>query len=134
MAMMTGGQAVVDALRAEGVDTVFGIVGTHNYPIFDAIYGRRDVRLVVPRHEQGGAFMADGYARASGRLAACVTVPGPGLTNAMTGMGQAYSDSSPMLVVSAVTGGVAPQSPETKIRSRNAHRPAERSASRGRIG
>ena len=101
MAELTGGQAVVAALKAEGIDAVFGIVGTHNVAIFDALYDAPELRLVVPRHEQGASMMADGYARASGRLAACVTVPGPGLTNALTGVGQAYSDSSPLLLISA---------------------------------
>ncbi len=99
MQEMTGGQAVVAALRAEGIDTVFGIVGTHNHPIFDALYDCPELRLVVPRHEQGAAYMADGYARASGRVAACITVPGPGVTNALSGVGQAYSDSSPLVLV-----------------------------------
>ncbi|MBI4494131.1 MAG: thiamine pyrophosphate-binding protein [Chloroflexi bacterium] len=101
MPQMTGGQAVVAALRAEGIDTVFGIVGTHNAPLFDALYDCPDVRLVTPRHEQGAAMMADGYARASGRVAACFTVPGPGFTNTLTGLGQAYSDSSPLVLVAA---------------------------------
>jgi acetolactate synthase-1/2/3 large subunit len=99
MREMTGGEAVVAALRAEGVDTLFGIVGTHNHAIFDALFDRPDLRLVVPRHEQGAAYMADGFARASGRVAACVTVPGPGVTNALTGVGQAYSDSSPLVLI-----------------------------------
>lgn len=101
MPQLTGGQAVVHSLRAEGIDTVFGIVGTHNVHLFDALYDARDIRLVTTRHEQGAAMMADGYARASGRVAAVFTVPGPGVTNALTGLGQAYSDSSPLLLVAA---------------------------------
>ena len=101
MARMTGGRAVARALRAEGVEVVFGIVGTHNVQIFDGLYDEPDLRVVTTRHEQGAGFMADGYARATGRIAACVVVPGPGLTNAMTAIGQAYSDSVPLL---AITG------------------------------
>jgi acetolactate synthase-1/2/3 large subunit len=95
---MTGGQAVAAALRVEGIDHVFGIVGTHDNPLFDAVLDDNSMRVVTVRHEQGAAMMAAGYARASGRIAACFVVPGPGLTNALTGMGMAYSESAPMLV------------------------------------
>ncbi|MEI7970469.1 MAG: thiamine pyrophosphate-binding protein [Betaproteobacteria bacterium] len=98
MARMTGGRAVAEALRVEGVEHVFGIVGTHNCPLFDGVYAAGGVRSVTVRHEQGAAMMAAGYARASGKIAACFVVPGPGLTNALTGMGMAYSESAPMLV------------------------------------
>jgi acetolactate synthase-1/2/3 large subunit len=98
MQHMTGGRAVAMALKAEGVDHVFGIVGTHDCALFDGVYGDPAFRVVTVRHEQGAALMADGYARASGRIAACFVVPGPGLTNALTGMGMAYSESAPMLV------------------------------------
>lgn len=98
MQRMTGGQAVAAALKAEGIDHVFGIVGTHDCALFDGVYGDAAFRVVTVRHEQGAALMADGYARASGRIAACFVVPGPGLTNALTGMGMAYSESAPMLV------------------------------------
>src|SRR5689334_9480761 len=89
----TGGQAVVAALVAEGIEHVFGIVGTHNVHLFDALFDEPRLRLISPRHEQGATMMAAGYARASGRVAACFAVPGPGLTNALTGLGMAYSES-----------------------------------------
>jgi len=98
MQRMTGGQAVISALKAEGVEHVFGISGTHNTPLFDGAYGEPDIHVVTVRHEQGAAMMAAGYARASGRIAACFVVPGPGLTNALTGMGMAYSESTPLLM------------------------------------
>jgi acetolactate synthase-1/2/3 large subunit len=98
MARMTGGRAVAQALKAEGIDHVFGIVGTHDCPLFDGVYGDPHFKVVTVRHEQGASLMAAGYARASGRIAACFVVPGPGLTNALTGMGMAYSESAPMLV------------------------------------
>lgn len=101
MTRLTGGQALARALRAEGIDTVFGIVGTHNAHLFDGLYQEAGLRLVTTRHEQGAGFMADGYARATGRIAACVVVPGPGLTNLMTPLGQAFLDSVPVL---AITG------------------------------
>jgi acetolactate synthase I/II/III large subunit len=98
MARMKGGHAVAAALASEGIDHVFGIVGTHNSPLFDGVHGNPRFRTVTVRHEQGASLMAAGYARASGRIAACFVVPGPGLTNALTGMGMAYSESAPMLV------------------------------------
>ncbi|HWQ37749.1 MAG TPA: thiamine pyrophosphate-binding protein [Burkholderiales bacterium] len=98
MQRMSGGRAVAMALKAEGIEHVFGIVGTHDSPLFDGVYGEPSIKVVTVRHEQGAALMADGYARASGRIAACFVVPGPGLTNALTGMGMAYSESTPMLV------------------------------------
>jgi acetolactate synthase I/II/III large subunit len=101
MARLRGGQAVARAVRAEGIDHIFGIVGTHNSLLFDGLTDLPDVRVVTTRHEGGAGFMADGFARATGRPAACIVVPGPGLTNLMTALGQAYLDSVPIL---ALTG------------------------------
>src|SRR5512144_2578622 len=98
MQRMTGGRAVAMALKAEGIDHVFGIVGTHDCPLFDGVFDDPSFKVVTVRHEQGASLMAAGYARASGKIAACFVVPGPGLTNALTGMGMAYSESTPMLV------------------------------------
>lgn len=98
MSRMTGGQAVAASLKAEGVDHIFGIVGTHNCPLFDGVVNDPAFHVVTVRHEQGASLMAAGYARASGKIAACFVVPGPGLTNALTGMGMAYSESAPMFM------------------------------------
>jgi len=98
MQRMTGGRAVTLALKQEGIEHVFGIAGTHNCPLFDGAYGEPGLHVVTVRHEQGASIMADGYARASGKIAACFVVPGPGLTNALTGMGMAYSESTPLLM------------------------------------
>jgi acetolactate synthase I/II/III large subunit len=98
MQRMTGGRAVTLALKEEGVEHVFGIAGTHNCPLFDGAYDEPAIRVVTVRHEQGASMMAAGYARASGKIAACFVVPGPGLTNALTGMGMAYSESAPLLM------------------------------------
>jgi acetolactate synthase-1/2/3 large subunit len=98
MQRMTGGRAVAMALKTEGVDHVFGIVGTHDCPLFDGVFDDPAFKVVTVRHEQGASLMAAGYARASGKIAACFVVPGPGLTNALTGIGMAYSESAPMLV------------------------------------
>ena len=93
------GEAIVGLLEAYGVDTVFGIPGVHNIEMYRAL-PRSPIRHVLTRHEQGAGFMADGYARATGKPGVCFTITGPGLTNIMTPMGQAWSDSVPMLVIS----------------------------------
>jgi len=98
MQRMTGGRAVAAALKAEGIEHVFGIVGTHANPLFDGVLDEPSIKVVTVRHEQGASLMATGYARASGKIAACFVVPGPGLTNALTGIGMAYSESVPLLV------------------------------------
>ncbi|WP_432924021.1 5-guanidino-2-oxopentanoate decarboxylase [Microbispora sp. CA-135349] len=95
----TGARALVEALRLHGVDTIFGIPGTHNLAIYEEL-DRAGVRCVTPRHEQGAGYAADGYARVTGRPGVVVTTTGPGVVNAATALGQAYSDSSPILLVS----------------------------------
>lgn len=95
------GERLVELLEAYGIDTVFGIPGNHTVQLYRGL-GRSRIRHISPRHEQGAAFMADGYARASGKPAACFLISGPGLANALTPMMQALADSIPMLVVSAV--------------------------------
>ena len=94
------GEAIVPLLEAYGVDTVFGIPGVHNVEMYRAL-PRSGIRHILPRHEQGAGFMADGYARATGKPGVCFIITGPGLTNIMTPLGQAYSDSVPMLVVAS---------------------------------
>ncbi len=96
MPRMTGGQAVVAALEKGGVDTVFGIPGVHNVDIYDALLDSR-IRHVLCRHEQGSGFMADGYARASGRIGCVITISGPGVTNVATALAEAQGDSSRVL-------------------------------------
>src|ERR687887_1676497 len=81
MAQMKAGQAVIEALRAEGVEYTFGVVGTTTNSIVTEMYGRTDIHFVDTRHEEGAAFMAYGYARASGKPAACFTTSGPGTIN-----------------------------------------------------
>jgi acetolactate synthase-1/2/3 large subunit len=101
MSAMTVGQALVAGLRARGVDTVFGIPGVHTIELYRGLAGS-GIRHVTPRHEGGAGFMADGYARATGRPGVAFVITGPGLTNALTPMAQARGDSVPMLVVSGV--------------------------------
>ena len=97
--MSTCGEFLVKQLQAWGVDTVFGIPGVHTVELYRGLPGS-GIRHITPRHEQGAAFMADGYARASGRVGVAFVITGPGLTNALTAMAQARADSVPMLVVS----------------------------------
>ncbi len=105
MSLVTGGQAVVDALVAEGVEIVFGIPGEHTIPLYDGLYHHRErLRHILPRHEQGAGFMAEGYAMASGRPGVCITTTGPGAFNALTALAEAYGDSMPVLMITSEVG------------------------------
>lgn len=103
MPKMTGGEALVEALKTEGVDLVFGIPGHQNLDIYDALGRQDEIRHVLARHEEGVGYMADGYARTTGRPATAITTTGPGGLNMMSALGEAYADSSPILhVMSAI--------------------------------
>ncbi len=102
MARMNGGEALVRSLAAEGLRVVFGVPGAGQYEAIDALYMTPSIRYIAVRHEQAASYMADGYARAGGEVAAALVVEGPGLFNAMSGVATAYATSSPILVV---TGG-----------------------------
>src|ERR671916_3396510 len=97
---VTGGAAAIAALEAAGVDVVFGIPGVHTLALYDALHDR-GIRHVLARHEQGAGFMADGYARATGKPGVALVITGPGVTNIATPIGEAYTDSSPVLVVAS---------------------------------
>ena len=99
-ATRTVGRYVIETLAANGVDTAFGIPGVHNIELYRGLDSGR-VRHVLARHEQNAAFAADGFARVSGRVAAVFVISGPGLTNALTAIAQAASDSVPMLVIAS---------------------------------
>ena len=99
--MTTIGETLVTLLERHGVDTVFGIPGVHTVELYRGLASSK-IRHVTPRHEQGAGFMADGFARASGRPGVAFVITGPGLTNAITAMAQARADSVPMLVISGV--------------------------------
>jgi 5-guanidino-2-oxopentanoate decarboxylase len=96
----TVGRYVVELLAANGIDTVFGIPGVHTLELYRGI-AAAGVRHVLVRHEQNAGFAADGYARASGRPAAACVISGPGVTNILTSVAQAYSDSVPMIVIAS---------------------------------
>lgn len=99
--MKTVGQALTEGLRARGVEVVFGIPGVHTIELYRGLSGS-GIRHVTPRHEQGAGFMADGYARVSGKPGVAFVITGPGLTNTLTAMAQARAESVPMLVISGV--------------------------------
>ena len=102
MPKMTGAQAVLECLKREGVDVVFGLPGGVLLPLYDALY-HSDIRHILVRHEQGAAHMADGFARATGKVGVCIATSGPGATNLVTGIATAYMDSVPLV---AITGQV----------------------------
>ncbi len=104
---MTGAQAIVACLEAEGVDTLFGYPGGQAIKIYDALYDSKKIHHVLARHEQGATHMADGYARATGKVGVVLVTSGPGATNTVTGIATAYMDSVPMVVITGqVTRGV----------------------------
>ena len=104
---MTGAQAVIASLEAEGVDTLFGYPGGQAIKIYDALYDSKKIRHVLARHEQGATHMADGYARATGKVGVVLVTSGPGATNTVTGIATAYMDSVPLVVITGqVTRGV----------------------------
>jgi thiamine pyrophosphate-dependent acetolactate synthase large subunit-like protein len=98
---LTGAQALIETLQAYNVDTIFGIPGVHTLPIYDAIYHSSGMRHILARHEQGAGFMAEGYARISGRPGVVCTITGPGVTNVCTAAASAYADSIPLLIISS---------------------------------
>ena len=94
---MTGGEAMLRAAIANGIDTVFGLPGAQVYPLFDAIYRSPDVNAIISRHEQGAAYMAYGYSAATGKPGAFAVVPGPGILNASAAMCTAQACNKPVL-------------------------------------
>lgn len=96
----TGAQIVVAALRAAGVDTVFGYPGAAVLPIYDELFGQNDLQHILVRHEQAAVHAAEGYARSTGKLGVVLVTSGPGATNTVTGLADALMDSIPVLVVS----------------------------------
>ena len=100
---MRASQVILEALKREGVDTIFGFPGGQVIPLYDAIY-QSDINHILVRHEQGAGHAADGYARASGKVGVCLATSGPGATNLVTPIANAYMDSVPMV---AITGQVS---------------------------
>ena len=100
MAVMSGAQILIECLRREGVEVIFGYPGGQILPTFDVLYDAPGIKFILTRHEQGAAHAADGYARATGKVGVCLSTSGPGATNLVTGIANAYMDSIPMVAIS----------------------------------
>ena len=100
MPVMNGAQALARSLAREGVEVIFALPGVQIMDAFDALYHEPSIRLVLVRHEQSAAYMADGYARTTGKPGVALVVPGPGALNTTAAIGTAYATSSPVLLVS----------------------------------
>jgi acetolactate synthase-1/2/3 large subunit len=96
---MNGARIMLECLKKEGVDTVFGYPGGTVINIYDELFSFREIRHILPRHEQAGTHAADGYARATGRVGVAIATSGPGATNTVTGIATAYMDSIPMVII-----------------------------------
>ncbi len=103
---LTGSQILIESLKKEGVDTIFGLPGGVVLGIFDALYHEKDIKVILTRHEQGAMHMAEGYAKATGKTGVALVTSGPGATNTVTGLTNAYMDSCPLVVI---TGQVPTQ-------------------------
>ncbi|MFH1003755.1 MAG: thiamine pyrophosphate-binding protein, partial [Chloroflexota bacterium] len=101
---LTGGQIICESLVKEGVDVIFGILGGTVLPLYDTLPQYPQLRHILVRHEQCAAHAADGYAQVTGKVGVCFATSGPGATNLVTGIANAYLDSVPMV---AITGQVA---------------------------
>ena len=99
MAKLSGGEVIVQSLIREGVEVIFGLPGVQMYGLVSALREHPEIKMIVPRHEQATTYMADGYARASGKVGVATVVPGPGLYNAAAGMSTAFSTHSPVLMI-----------------------------------
>lgn len=105
MKQLTGSEIVIECLKEQGVDTVFGYPGGTILNVYDALYKHQDeIRHILTSHEQGAAHAADGYARATGKVGVCMATSGPGATNLVTGIATAYMDSIPLVAITANVG------------------------------
>lgn len=101
---ISGAEALLESLKCEGVDILFGYPGGAILPVYDALYKVKGLKHVLTRHEQGAAHMADGYARATGKVGVCMATSGPGATNLVTGIANAYMDSIPLVAITGQVG------------------------------
>ena len=102
---LTGAQIVIECLKEQGVDTVFGYPGGAILNVYDELYKHsHEIKHVLTSHEQGASHAADGYARATGRVGVCLATSGPGATNLVTGIATAYMDSVPMVALTCNVG------------------------------
>ncbi len=101
---LTGSEIVIECLKEQGVDTVFGYPGGAILNIYDALFKHKEIRHILTSHEQGASHAADGYARATGKVGVCLATSGPGATNLVTGIATAYMDSVPLVAITANVG------------------------------
>ena len=101
---LTGSQIIIECLKEQGVDTVFGYPGGTILNVYDELYSHPEIHHILTSHEQGAAHAADGYARATGKVGVCMATSGPGATNLVTGIATAYMDSSPVVAITANVG------------------------------
>ncbi|MBD8973099.1 MAG: acetolactate synthase large subunit, partial [Clostridiales bacterium] len=104
MKQLTGSEIVIECLKEQGVDTVFGYPGGTILNVYDALYKHPEIHHVLTSHEQGASHAADGYARATGKVGVCMATSGPGATNLVTGIATAYMDSIPLVAITANVG------------------------------
>ncbi|MCM1106226.1 MAG: biosynthetic-type acetolactate synthase large subunit [Blautia sp.] len=102
--LLTGSQVIIECLKEQGVDTVFGYPGGAILNVYDELYKHPEIRHVLTSHEQGASHAADGYARSTGRVGVCLATSGPGATNLVTGIATAYMDSIPMVAITCNVG------------------------------
>ena len=101
---LSGSEIIIEFLKEQGVDTVFGYPGGTILNVYDALYGHPEINHILTSHEQGAAHAADGYARATGKVGVCFATSGPGATNLVTGIATAYMDSVPLVAITANVG------------------------------
>ena len=131
MTKLTAGQALIQALRAQEVESIFGIISSHTLDIFDALYDHRDaIRFIGARHEHAAAMMADGYARVTGKPGVCLTSTGPGAANSMGGMGEAYFASAPVLHLTSTAEELANDDDGGRFSSRGSNHNSNSSSSK----
>ena len=101
---LTGAEIVVECMKEQGVDTIFGYPGGTILNIYDALYKHNEIRHILTSHEQGASHAADGYARSTGKVGVCFATSGPGATNLVTGIATAYMDSIPLVAITCNVG------------------------------
>ena len=101
---LSGSDALLESLKREGVEVIFGLPGGQVLPIYDSLYNFKDIKHILVRHEQAAGHEADGYARATGKTGVCLATSGPGATNLVTAIANAHMDSIPMVAITGQVG------------------------------
>ena len=125
MTKLSGGEALVKSLVREGVEVVFGLPGVQMYGIIAALRDEPSIRFIVTRHEQATTYMADGYARTTGKPGVALVVPGPGIYNAGGGLSTAFSRSSPVVLIAGQIPRRPPRGQRPERNHKSDHKVAE---------